>query len=154
MVDGVSVRAPEVDEEVVTDAACPPPGRWCPLPPGVIEVFECILVGLGEDSLREPPGDPFDGLSKRREVFVDVFWDLDKRTEAGLERGNGRPLPKSEGPFLTASAPAPRTVCNKSTDGLYRPTKPFPNMNHGIRLTSTHIFNVLYLRLSKIILLL
>jgi hypothetical protein len=38
--------------------------------------------------------------------------------EAGLdERGMGRPLPKSEGPFLTASAPTARTVCNKVTDG-------------------------------------
>lgn len=119
VVDGVSVRAPDDDVEVVTEAAVPP--AWL-LPPRGIEAFECTLVGLGEDSLREPPGDPFDGLSNRREVFVDVFWDLDKRTEAGLERGNGRPLPKREGPFLTASAPAPRTVCNKCTDGLYRPT--------------------------------
>lgn len=61
----------------------------------------CLLaapVGLGEDSLREE-GDWM--------VWVVVLL------------GEGRPLPNKEGPFRTASTPAPasRTVCKKVTDG-------------------------------------
>ena len=77
-------------------------------------------VGLGDDSLREP-GDAFEGLKWSNVFDGCVFWDLDERMEAGLERGNCRPCPDREGPFLTASAPTARTVCNKVTDGPHNP---------------------------------